>query len=277
LPGHKSRALLIECLRLLRTEVERAQAAKNKARAACCWWLLLAVPHLLLRRGVRGGKKSIGAQGVGLSERRFRRFLDGDWELLHAEATAANAQHAERDRRAAEQRAAAAPVDPVEAAVERERRIQLRAFNAAITHLAAGDYRPAMQRLVNTAGVAEGTTQEVADKLRRLHPETESMTDEQCAEITAAIAHFREEWAAAAPDSEAAGGGGPLQRQTGGDGSSGGGGGGGGGGRGGGGAPAAAACRTPPPPASAPFSDRKRASAPATCPARSGNAAACDA
>jgi hypothetical protein len=175
-------------------ELSRA-GPRDSLRRDCCWWLLLAMPRMLQRRSVRGGVLNHGRQAQSMGVR-LRRFAEYDWELLYEETVAAGEKAEQHDRLEAARRAAVAAADPAAAAAEEEQRTWQRAAAAALRHLAAGDFRPAMQRLVGMSGLARGSTAEVAAKLRQLHPETDKLTQRQRTQLIQLTARIHASWSA---------------------------------------------------------------------------------
>jgi hypothetical protein len=135
------------------------------------------MPRMLQRRGLRGGKQGGRGRQSGPTDAHCRRFLQGDWQALwyEARACAAAARHARESKRdAAAQRAAAVGFDADAAASAAKQRAWAAAVRAAMEHLMAGDLGPAMRRLVAHSGLAPGSTAEVAEALRKLHPDADT-------------------------------------------------------------------------------------------------------
>jgi hypothetical protein len=210
--------LLRDCLALVGKVWDRAITGGDRRRQESCWWLILAMPRMLQRRGLRGGKGR-GRQS-GPTDAHCRRFLQGDWEALwrEAQACAATTQHMRATgRAAAAQRDSAAPGD-AEAAAEAAAAAKQRAWAATVRvvmeNLMAGDLSPAMRRLVAHSGLAPGSTAEVAAALRQLHPEadTAAFSEEERDSLRAFICDLTELWGYAP---RAAGGSGLGGRGTG--------------------------------------------------------------
>ena len=89
-------ALWQDCLALVRQAWDQAVASTDTGRRECCWWLILAMPRMLQRRGLRGGKQGGRGRQSGPTDAHCRRFLQGDWQALwyEARACAAAAQRA---------------------------------------------------------------------------------------------------------------------------------------------------------------------------------------
>jgi hypothetical protein len=185
---------------------------------------------MLQRRGRRGGARGRrGSNGGATSAADFDHFLAGRWDVLwakvqHATALAVAAAKRRRGQQQQQQAAsstaaaaAAAVVDPVAAAssfngdapdsavaasaaaADARKSAQQKQWRAAarsaLTLLADGDYRPAMQRVANNSGLAPGPAAEVAAKLQALHPQHEPLfTEADRADIRAFTAAIRASW-----------------------------------------------------------------------------------